>query len=68
MFNQDVIHLFDQIDTPMQVLIRSREESLRVDPENYERGVELPPKIISPEELLGPDAEALDRPPVFDEA
>jgi len=68
MFNQDVIHLYNQIETPMKVFIRSREESLRVDPENYERGIELPPKIISPEELLGPDAEALDRPPVFDEA
>lgn len=68
MFNQDVIHLFDQIDVPMKVHIRSPEESLRVDPENYERGVELPPKIIPAEELLGPDAEALDHPPVFDEA
>lgn len=67
MFNQDVIHLFEQIGVPMQVNIRSREESLRVDPENYERGIELPPKIISAEELLGPEAEALDRPPQFDE-
>lgn len=66
MFNQDAIHLYDQIDIPMRVHIRSREESLRVDPENYERGIELPPKIISPEELLGPEAEALDRPPEFD--
>jgi lipoprotein-anchoring transpeptidase ErfK/SrfK len=68
MFNQDIIHLFDQIDVPMQVFIRSPEESLRVDPENYERGIELPPKIISPEELLGPDAVAQDRPPEFEEA
>ncbi len=68
MFNHDAIHLYDQIDVPMRVHIRAREESLRVDPENYERGIELPPKIISPEELLGPEAEALDRPPQFDEA
>ncbi|WP_411891662.1 L,D-transpeptidase [Yoonia sp. SDW83-1] len=66
LFNQDAIHLYDQIDVPMKVHIRSREESLRVDPENYERGIELPPKIISPDELLGPEAEALDRPPQFD--
>ena len=25
-------------------------------------------KLIDPEELLGPEAEALDRPPQFDEA
>lgn len=68
MFNQDIIHLYDQIEVPMQVLIRSPEESLRVDPENYERGIELPPKIIPPEELLGGDAAEMDRPPQFDEA
>lgn len=68
MFNQDVIHLFNQIDVPMTVHIRGEEESLRVDPENFGRGIELPPKIIDPEELLGPEAEALDRSPEFDEA
>lgn len=67
MFNQDVIHLYDQLEAPMQVVIRSPEESLRVDPENFDRGIELPPKIISAEELLGPEAEASDRPPVFDD-
>ena len=68
MFNQDVIHLFDQVDVPMKVHIRSPEESLRVDPENYERGIELPPKIIDADELLSPEAEALDHPPQFDDA
>ena len=67
MFNQDVIHLYNQIEAPMQVLIRSPEESQRVDPEYFGRGRELPPKIISAEELLGPDAVANDRPPVFDD-
>lgn len=67
MFNQDVIHLANQIEAPMQVLIRSPEESQRVDPENFGRGIELPPKIISAEELLGPEAEARDRPPQLDE-
>ena len=61
MFNQDIIHLFEQVDIPTKVHIRSREESLRVDPENYERGVELPPKIISREELFGePDPDDLE--------
>ncbi len=65
MFNQDAIHLYNQISVPMQVFIRSREESLRVDPENYGRGIELPAKILSREELLGPDVVANDRPPDF---
>ena len=60
MFNQDVIHLANAVEAPMQVLIRSPEESLRVDPENYERGIELPPKIITPEELFGTDDEVTD--------
>lgn len=67
LFNQDIIHLYDQIEAPMPVLIRSEEESLRIDPENFGRGIELPPKIIAPEELLGEEAVAMDRPPVFDE-
>lgn len=68
MFNQDVIHLYDQIETPMKVRIRSPEESMRVDPENFDRGIELPPKIISAEELLGDDALANDRPPLRNDA
>ena len=67
MFNQDVIHLYDQIEAPMQVLIRSEEESLRIDPEYFGRGIELPPKIIDPEELLSEEAIANDRPPILDE-
>ncbi len=67
LFNQDIIHLYNQVNAPMRVLIRSPAESRRVDPENYGRGIELPPTIIPAEELLGPDAESMDRPPVFDE-
>lgn len=67
MFNQDIIHLYNEVEVPMKVHIRSEAESLRVDPENYNRGRELPPKIISAEELLGPKAVALDRPPQLDE-
>ena len=67
LFNQDIIHLYDQIEAPMPVLIRSEEESMRIDPEYFGRGIELPPKIIDPEELLGEEAVANDRPPVFDD-
>lgn len=63
MFNQDIIHLYNAVDTPMTINIRSEAESLRVDPENFNRGVELPPKIISAEELLGEEAIANDRAP-----
>ena len=67
MFNQDAIHLYDRVEVPMKVVIRTPEESLRLDPENYGRGVELPAKIIPPEELLGSEAEALDRPMTFED-
>lgn len=66
LFNQDIIHLYNQITAPMPVLIRSPAESLRVDPENYDRGMELPPTMIAAEELIGPDAEAANRPPDLD--
>ncbi len=65
MFNHDIIHLFEEVDVPTKVHIRSREESLRVDPENYERGIELPPKILSPEEVFGTADAALDDLDVF---
>lgn len=63
MFNQDIIHLYNAVDVPMDVIIRSPEESLRIDPEFYGRGIELPPKILSREELLNgaTDFDELDR-------
>jgi lipoprotein-anchoring transpeptidase ErfK/SrfK len=60
MFNQDIIDLYTEVSVPTKVHIRSREESLRVDPENYERGVELPPKIVSREELFGTSQSSAD--------
>ena len=63
MFNQDIIDLYNKVTIPMTINIRSEAESLRVDPEYFNRGVELPPKIISPEELLGAEAVANDRAP-----
>lgn len=65
MFNQDMIHLYEQVDVPTKVHIRSREESLRVDPENYERGIELPPKILSRDEVFGRDEPNIDDLDVF---
>ena len=63
MFNQDIIHLFNAIETPMPINIRSEEEALRVDPENFNRGVELPPTILTEEELFGPEGrEGLQAP------
>jgi len=63
MFNQDIIHLHNAVSVPMQVLIRSPEESLRIDPEYFDRGIELPPKILSREDLLNgaQDFDELDR-------
>jgi|TARA_R100001369_G_scaffold25481_2_gene46450 lipoprotein-anchoring transpeptidase ErfK/SrfK len=63
MFNQDIIHLFNNVSLPMTINIRSESESMRVDPEYYNRGRELPPKIVDPEDLLGAEAIANDKKP-----
>ena len=62
MFNQDIIALFGT-----KVHVRTEEESQRVDPENYNRGVELPAKIVDPELIYSDEAIANDPPPVFDD-
>ena len=66
MFNQDIIDLFDRVEIGTRVHVRSPEESQRVDPEHYNRGVELPPVIIDPEDVYGDAAVAADHPPDFD--
>lgn len=66
MFNQDIIHLYNAVDKGIKVLVRSEAESLRVDPENYNRGIELPAKTIDPDEIYGKDALANDQRPDFD--
>ena len=53
MFNQDIIDLYERVPRGTKVHVRTPEESLRVDPENYERGIELPPKIILTENAFG---------------
>lgn len=66
MFNQDIIDLYDRVPLDTPVHVRSEEESLRVDPEYFGRGIELPPVILDPEEVYGEEALARDRPPDFD--
>ena len=54
LFNHDIIDLFDRVSVPTTVKVRSQAESLRiVGPEFSPRGVELPPKIVSPESIYG---------------
>ena len=65
MFNQDIIDLFDRVEIGTRVHVRSPEESQRVDPEHYNRGVELPPVIIDPDDIYGDAAVAADHPPDF---
>lgn len=67
MFNQDIIYLFDLVPLGTRVHVRSEAESLRVDPENFGRGVELPARHVDPEHIYGAEAVANDPPPVFDD-
>ncbi len=67
MFNQDIIGLFELINMGMRVHVRGEEESQRVDPENFNRGVELPAKQINPDEIYSAEAIANDPPPIFDD-
>ncbi len=64
LFNHDIIHLHDRVELGTRVLIRSYDESVRLEGEALaNRGIELEPLIVPPEELLGPEAVAADRPP-----
>jgi lipoprotein-anchoring transpeptidase ErfK/SrfK len=57
LFNHDVIELYDRVPIGTRVRVRSYEESVRLEGEEMaNRGVELPARIIPPEELLGPEA------------
>ena len=66
MFNQDIIDLYERVPIDTRVHVRSEAESLRVDPENFGRGIELPPVILDPDDVYGEEALARDRPPDFD--
>jgi lipoprotein-anchoring transpeptidase ErfK/SrfK len=65
MFNHDIIHLFDLVEIGMRVHVRSEAESLRVDPENFNRGYEIPARSVDPDEIYSDEAIANDPPPVF---
>jgi len=67
MFNQDIIALFEMIPIGTHVHVRNEEESQRVDPENFNRGIELEAKHVDPETIYSDEAIANDPPPVFDE-
>lgn len=67
LFNQDIIHLYNLVPEGTPVHVRSEAESLRVDPENFGRGVVLPARRVDPEAIYGADARANDPGPVFDD-
>lgn len=67
MFNQDIIVLYDIVPIGTPVHVRSEAESLRVDPENFGRGAELPPRSVDPDRIYSAEAIANDPPPVFDD-
>ena len=66
MFNQDIIHLYNAVEIGTKVLVRSEVASLRVDAEHFNRGMELPAKIVDPDDIYGEKALANDQPPDFD--
>ena len=66
MFNQDIIDLYERVEPGAVMTVRSEDEALRIDPEYFNRGIELPPKILDPDDVYGPEALANDRPPDFD--
>ncbi len=54
LFNQDVIDLYDRTPLGTRVVIRGYDESVRIEGfEMANRGVELPPTIVSPETIYG---------------
>jgi lipoprotein-anchoring transpeptidase ErfK/SrfK len=71
LFNHDIIDLYDRVPNGTRVVIRSYADSVRIEGEMMaNRGVELPPVILTPEQLyagLDPQSspEALGL-PLFD--
>lgn len=54
LFNHDIIHLYERVQVPTRVTIRSFAESQRIEGAGMSpRGRELPPVIISPETVYG---------------
>lgn len=54
LFNHDAIDLYDRTPLGTRVLIRSYEDSVRIEgAQMANRGIELPPTIVSPETIYG---------------
>lgn len=63
LFNQDVIDLFERVPDGTPVVIRSYEDSVRIEGEVLaNRGAELPPLYLSPDQIV--DGTTTQRPPV----
>lgn len=58
LFNQDIIDLYNRVTPGTRVLVRSYEESVALEGEAMaNRGVELPPRIVPPEDIYNAIAE-----------
>ncbi len=65
LFNQDIINLSEQVPSGTQVVVRTYAQSVALEGEELaNRGVELPPTIVSPEEIYGAVAAQEAAPPV----
>ena len=65
MFNHDIIALYEMVPIGTRVHVRSEAESLRVDPENFNRGRDIPAVPVDPKLIYSAEAIANDPPPVF---
>ncbi len=69
LFNHDMIDLFDRVPNGTRVVIRTYDESVRIEGfELANRGVELPPVILTPDELFGRTSTGQDGLPASPEA
>lgn len=62
LFNQDIIELYGRVDRGTKVHVRSQEESILIEGADAQRGVELPARIVPPEEIYGAVRAAADAP------
>lgn len=62
MFNQDIIHLFEQVPLGTRVVMRSEADSIDIEDEYYNRGMEMPARHVDPDEIYSDEAIAADRP------
>ncbi len=62
MFNHDIIHLFEMVPNGTNVVMRSEEDSKRIEDEFYDRGTELPATHVDPDDIYGEEAVLADRP------